>query len=433
MAEISITDNEVGRHIPYRNPLQLLLSRDPWLALLFMFVSFPIGLFWFVVLVTLLSTGVSMAITFVGIPILVGTLFLWMYGAKFERLRVRSMLGVRISDPYAPVPRDATFWQKLKARLQDRYIWQDLVYLFLLFPIGIAEFVVATVVVSIVVSGLTAPIWAAFGGWEVDTGWAAVDSSLTGAVVGFGVGLLMLVAMPYIFTGIGQGHAWLARQLLGRDREAELESRVDELTVSRSRALDSAVVDLRRIERDLHDGAQQRLVKLSMDLGLAREMMESDPEGARNLIDEAHEESKRAMQEIRDLARGIHPAVLTDRGLRPAVSALAARSTVPVELNVTLDDRIPDRVESAAYFIVAEALTNIARHSNATSATVTIRRFGDLLLVDIEDDGVGGASTNRGSGLAGIRDRAAALEGRVVVESPPGRGTLVHVELPCES
>ncbi|MEZ4572516.1 MAG: sensor histidine kinase [Thermomicrobiales bacterium] len=398
-----------------------------------MFTSFVIGLFWFVVLVTLLSTGVSMAVTLVGIPILIGSLFAWMYGAKFERRRVHGLLGVTIRDPYKPVPVDGSFWEKLKVRLQDRYIWQDLLYLFLLFPIGLAEFIIGITIVSMAAASVTAPIWALFGGWEVDSGWSLFDSALTGAGMMFVVGCLVLFAMPYIFIGIGRGHAWLARHLLGSDREAELEARVDELTVSRSRALDSAVVDLRRIERDLHDGAQQRLVKLSMDLGLAREMMESDPEEAKSLIDVAHEESKRAMQEIRDLARGIHPAVLTDRGLRPAVSALAARSPVPVDLNISLDDRVPARVESAAYFIIAEALTNVARHSQASAATVTIRRFGDLLLVDIEDDGVGGADMNRNGGLAGMRDRAVALEGRVVVESPPGRGTLVHVELPCGS
>ncbi len=129
--------------------------------------------------------------------------------------------------------------------------------------------------------------------------------------------------------------------------------------------------------------------------------------------------------------RGIHPAILTDRGLRPAITALAARSAVPVEVNVTVDERLSSPVESAVYFIVAEALTNVARHSQATSATVSIRRFGDLLFIDIEDDGVGGADIGRGSGLTGLQDRVAALEGRVIVESPPGKGTLVRVEIPC--
>ena len=328
------------------------------------------------------------------------------------------------------MPQEGNLWDKLKARLVDRFIWQDLLYLFLLFPIGIAQFVVGVTVIATVGASLTAPIWLAFGG-DVEIN-ETFDAWIMAPLIFIG-GLLLLVAAPYIFAGIGRGHAWLAQILLGKNREAELEARVDELTVSRSRALDSAVVDLRRIERDLHDGAQQRLVKLSMDLGLAKEMLETDPETARELIDEAHEESKRAMQEIRDLARGIHPAILTDRGLQPAITALAARSAIPVEVNVAVEGRLSSPLESAAYFIVAEALTNIARHSQATRATISIRRFGDLLFIDVEDDGVGDAQIGRGSGLTGLEDRVSALEGRVIVESPPGKGTLVHVELPCGS
>ena len=424
-----MTDNEVGRQHSLWNPLRVFFSAEPWLAVLFMFTSFVLGVFWLVALTAVIATGFGTVPTLLGIVILILAPFGWMYGAKFERLRVRSLLGVEISDPYSRVPHDASRTDKIKARMLDRYTWQDLLYLFLLFPIGLAQFVIAVVMLSVGPAFAGAPLWYALGA-EVDVDGSDLNNWLIVFLLS-AVGFLVMGAMPYVFIGIGRTHAWLARKLLGKDREAELEARVGELTVSRSRALGSAVVDLRRIERDLHDGAQQRLVKLSMDLGMAREMMETDPEEAKALIEEAHEESKRAMQEIRDLARGIHPAVLTDRGLRPALSALAARSTVPVELNITLDERIPEHVETAAYFIVAEALTNIARHSQATSATVTIRRFGDLLFLDIEDDGAGGAQINRGSGLAGIRDRAAALEGRVVIESPPGRGTLVHVELPC--
>lgn len=429
MAEASITDNEVGRQFPYKNPFRAFISGEPWLALIFMITSFVLGVFWLVALVAVIATGLSTVPTLLGIVILVLAPFGWIYGAKFERARVRSLLDVNIADPYVQIPKGASRTDTVKARVSDRYTWQDLLYLFLLFPIGVAEFVIATVLLATGPFFLSAPIWYALGG-EVDVNGSEVNTWLLVALLSV-IGLLVMGAMPYAFVGVGRAHGWLARRLLGKDREAELEARVGELTVSRSLALDSAVVDLRRIERDLHDGAQQRLVKLSMDLGLAREMMESNPEEAKVLIEEAHEESKRAMQEIRDLARGIHPAVLTDRGLRPAVSALAARSPVPVELNITLDERIPERVETAAYFIIAEALTNIARHSQATAATVTIRRFGDLLFIDIEDDGVGGAHSNRGSGLAGIRDRATALEGRAVIESPPERGTLVHVELPC--
>ncbi len=429
MAEVSATDNGVGRQFPYKNPFRAFISAEPWLAVIFMVTSFILGVFWFTLLVTVLATGLGTAPTILGVIILVLAPFGWMYGAKFERARVRSLLDVSIADPYVRIPKGSSRTDAVKARMLDRYTWQDLLYLFLLFPIGLAEFIIAVVLLTVGPAFAAAPLWYALGG-DVDFDGSDVDTWLLVALLS-AIGILVTGAMPYVFVGVGRTHAWLARKLLGSDREAELEARVDELTVSRSRALDSAVVDLRRIERDLHDGAQQRLVKLSMDLGLAREMMESNPDEAKALIDEAHEESKRAMQEIRDLARGIHPAVLTDRGLRPAVSALAARSPVPVELNITLDDRIPERVESAAYFIIAEALTNVARHSKATAATVTIRRFGDLLFIDIEDDGDGGAQANRGSGLAGIRDRAAALEGRVVIESPPGKGTLVHVELPC--
>jgi signal transduction histidine kinase len=429
MAEITMTDAEVGRQPSFWNPLRTFLSIEPWLALIFMFTSFALGVFWFVVLVAVLATGLSTAPTVIGIAILIAAPFGWMYGAKFERLRVRALLGTDISDPYARVPRDAKWLEKIKARMLDRYTWQDLLYLFLLFPIGVAQFVIAVVILAVAPTFAAAPIWYALGG-EVDVAGTGLNRWLVVSLLCV-VGLLLVAAAPYIFIGIGRSHAWLARKLLGRDREAELEARVDELTVSRTHALDSAVVDLRRIERDLHDGAQQRLVKLSMDLGLAKELMETDPDGAKALIGEAHEESKRAMQEIRDLARGIHPAILTDRGLRPAITALAARSAVPVEVNVTVDERLSSPVESAVYFIVAEALTNVARHSQATSATVSIRRFGDLLFIDIEDDGVGGADIGRGSGLTGLQDRVSALEGRVIVESPPGKGTLVRVEIPC--
>ena len=158
--------------------------------------------------------------------------------------------------------------------------------------------------------------------------------------------------------------------------------------------------------------------------------MASDPVAAQALITEAHEESKRAMREIRDLARGIHPAILTDRGLDPAISALAGNSPVPVTVDVQLDGRLPENVESTAYFIVAEALTNVARHSQATAAHVSARRYGDQLLLDITDNGVGGADLAQGTGLAGLADRASALDGTLSVNSPAGGPTRVHVELP---
>jgi signal transduction histidine kinase len=432
MSVQTLRERDGSRRSPLRNPFKLLISSEPWLALLFMLSSFALGVFWFVVLTTLISTGGGLLITLIGFPILVGTFYLWVYGARFERHRVRALLGVRIDDPYRPLP-DEPWFGRLKARLGDRYVWFDLLYLFILFPVGIVEFVIATVALSLPLAFLTLPGWywiadgaVFFDGYQVDTLPIALAFSV--------IGIPFLLALPYVLVGVGRGHAWLARNLLGTNRERELSARVDQLTVSRSRALDYSVGDLRRIERDLHDGAQQRLVKLSMDLGMAKEKIATDPEAAQVLINEAHEEAKRAMVEIRNLARGIHPAVLTDRGLDAAVSALAGRSPVPVTVHSNLDGtgRLPEVVESSAYFIIAEALTNIARHSSATESSVRIRKRDDMLAIDIDDNGSGGADMSRGTGLEGMLDRATAIDGTLTIESPPGGPTHIHVELPCE-
>ena len=214
---------------------------------------------------------------------------------------------------------------------------------------------------------------------------------------------------------------------------SDVFARVQTLTDSRAAAVDLAAEDRRRIERDLHDGVQQRLVSLAMDLGRAKEKLDTDPEGAKELVGEAHEEAKRAITEVRDLARGIHPAVLTDRGLDAALSALAARSPVPVDVRVDVAERPPASVEAAAYFVVSEALANVAKHANATRANVTVRRSGDRLTVQVEDDGVGGASLVEGSGLAGLRDRVGALDGELHLLSPEGGPTVLMVEIPCGS
>jgi signal transduction histidine kinase len=406
-----------------------MATGEPWLALLFMITSFVVGLFWLVVLVTLLATGGGLAITLIGLPILVGTMYAWIGGAKAERWRVGVMLREKIRDPYKPVPAGSSFWQHIWIRIKDGHTWLDLLYLFLLFPIGIAEFVIATVVVSFPLSFVTMPFWywigddPSFGpGWDV--------SSLPAALAVALVGIPLLLLMPYILVGIGRGHAHLAKALLGTDREQELTQQVSHLTASRTQAVDVSLSERRRIERDLHDGAQQQLVKLAMDLGMAREKIETDPEAAQALIVEAHEESKRALVEIRNLVRGIHPAVLTDRGLDAAVSALAGRSTIPVSVEVRLEERPSEAIESAAYFVVAEALTNIARHSQATEALVRIYRLGNRLLVEIIDNGVGGAQIGKGTGLAGLADRVGALDGRLTVDSPDRGPTTVRAELP---
>jgi signal transduction histidine kinase len=211
--------------------------------------------------------------------------------------------------------------------------------------------------------------------------------------------------------------------------DAELQARLDELRDSRARIVEAGYSARRKLERDLHDGAQQRLVGLALDLRLAREKVGDDPEAAAAMLDEASAELAKATDELRELARGIHPAILSDRGLGAAVESLAQRAPLPVEIDASIQGRLPEPVEAAAYFVVSEALTNVVRHSGADRAEVGIRRDDGRLLVEVRDDGEGGADP-RGSGLRGLADRVAALDGRLQVEGPAGGGTLVRAEIP---
>jgi signal transduction histidine kinase len=214
--------------------------------------------------------------------------------------------------------------------------------------------------------------------------------------------------------------------------EAELRARLGELQTSRSRLVEVSMFERRRLERDLHDGAQQRLVALSLQLGLAkRRLSEGDDGAAETMLDAARDELARALEELRELARGIHPAVLTDRGLRAALEALADRAPLPVTLDEMPPERLPAPVEAAAYFVVAEALTNVAKYAGASKAAVSIARADGYAVVEVSDDGVGGADPASGSGLRGLSDRLAALDGRLEVHSPPGAGTTVRAKVPC--
>jgi len=213
--------------------------------------------------------------------------------------------------------------------------------------------------------------------------------------------------------------------------DAELRAKVAELQASRSRIVQAGYEQRRRLERDLHDGAQQRLMALGIDLRMVRERIEHDPQGAAELLDESLHELNEATAELRELARGIHPAVLTNRGLHAALKGLASRSPVPVELLQTPADRLPPSVESAVYFVVAEALTNAARYSRAQTVTVGVVRDNGHVDVEVRDDGVGGADADQGSGLRGLQDRVAALDGRLELTSPQGLGTILRATIPC--
>jgi signal transduction histidine kinase len=407
-----------------------------WTATVYLLASMFVGLAWFTILSVGLTLGAGLLIVWVGVLVLALTLLAWRGGAWLERRWVRATLGVHIPEPYRPLPA-GSLWQRARVLAGDPATWKDLTYLILLLPLGMVWFVVTTTLWAFGLGGLTAPLWywmPSSGGVALfangDRSWFVLDT-LPEALLACVVGAALCVAAAWAVRAMAAAHGALALALLGPS-DSQLRARVEALQASRDRAVDSAEAERRRIERDLHDGAQQRLVALAMDLGMARAKLETDPAAATALVGQAHEEAKRALAELRDLARGIHPAVLEDRGLDAAISALAARSPVPVEVDVTTG-RLPGPVESAAYFVVAEALTNAAKHARAAEIGVRIARHRDLLIVEVIDDGAGGADPARGTGLRGLADRVGAVDGHLTIISPAGGPTVIRAELPCGS
>ena len=245
--------------------------------------------------------------------------------------------------------------------------------------------------------------------------------------------IAMLLAAPWVARGVAYLDVRAGRALLGPGRAEELALRVESLTRSRAEIVAATDAERRRIERDLHDGAQQRLVSLAMHLGMARATLTDASEPARRAIAEAHDEAVQALAELRQFVRGLHPAVLNDRGLDAALSGIVARAPLPVRLRVDVTPRCSPSIEALAYFVVSESLTNVARHARARRAEVTVERRGDRLRIVVSDDGAGGASEGGGSGLRGLAQRAAAVDGTMTIDSPPGGPTRITVELPCES
>jgi signal transduction histidine kinase len=245
------------------------------------------------------------------------------------------------------------------------------------------------------------------------------------------IGLVALPIAAALVRGTAAASGSLSQLVLGPSRR-QLEERVEVLAQTRAGAVDAAAAELQRIERDLHDGAQARLVALAMDLGMAEDRFDRDPEGARELVEKARAEAKLAMGELRDLARGIRPALLAERGLGEAIGALAARTPLPTQVDVDLDGRLPAPVELAAYFTVAEALTNAVKHAQAHSAKVHVWREDGRVRIEVRDDGHGGADP-AGHGLDGLHKRLAALDGTLAIASPRGGPTVLYAEVPCAS
>lgn len=418
----------------------------------FLLTSLPLGLFWFVVLAAPVLLGAFLSAAWVVVGAILALVrrsgkqrrqtllhglalistpltFLSARGAQGERRRIARSLGYAVPSPYRRLPPGP---KPARVRAEDPAVWRDLAYLLLLLPTGVAEFTGVVAGFVFLLGTITLPAWL-FVAFPVGVQlWQEVriDGFFEAVAVAVVALPISAFAAYLLITGLSQAHLALGRALLGPSRRAWLAERVEELTESRSRVLAAALAERRRIERDLHDGAQQRLVALALDLGRARQKITTDPEVARALVEEAHEQAKRTLADIRDLVRGIHPAVLSDRGLDAAISALADRCPVPVVVDVELDERPPEVVETTAYFVVAEALANVSKHSGASVARVAVWRAPKgMLVVEVVDDGKGGADPEAGTGLAGLVDRLAALDGRLFIESPAGGHTRVRAEL----
>ncbi|OIJ96526.1 histidine kinase [Streptomyces sp. MUSC 14] len=359
-----------------------------WKEIAHLLLNLPVAVFSFVYALAALSVGGSLSITVIGLPLLALSLLGSRQLGKLERARARQLLGVRVQEPTPlPLARGGSLTQRLWLALKDPVGWRTMLYDLVRLPWGVLTF--------------CATLTSLIALWPV---------------------------LPYLARSLANVDRALVRGLLSPSDE--LERRIAELESDRGIVVDTAAADLRRIERDLHDGAQARLVNLAMGLGLAKEKLLEDPDSAAAMVAEAHGEVKLALQELRDLARGIHPAVLTDRGLDAALSSVATRCTVPVTVTVDLATRPAPAIEGIAYFTVSELLQNISKHSRARGASVDVWRAEERLLIQVRDDGRGGARLDGGTGMRGLSERLGAVDGLFVLDSPAGGPTVVTAELP---
>lgn len=345
-----------------------------------------------IVLLVLWIVGGVLVLVWVGLPILAGCLLATRWIANLHRTMAARTLDEEVPVPYRPLPASG-FFARARVVLADPMTWRDLSWLF--------------------VAAVVGPVFS-----------LVVIILLLGVVTGF---IWWFVTPPLM-----QARAHLDRFFLAYSRTERLEQRVQVLTESRAELVDHSAAELRRLERDLHDGAQARLVALSMNLGMAEAAFEEDPEKARRLVADARSTTAAAIGDLRSVVRGIHPPVLADRGLAGAVQAIGLDMAIPVAVACRLDGRPPAPVESAVYFGVAECLANIGKHAEARNAWITVSHQGGVLTAVVGDDGRGGASPDAGTGMLGVMRRLAAFDGTMTVSSPPGGPTLVTLEVPCD-
>ncbi|MFH9067981.1 sensor histidine kinase [Streptomyces alboflavus] len=415
-----------------------LWGTAPWRAAAYVVGGALTGVPVLVTLTASLAVGTVLSVTLVGLPLLAALAFAGLPVAALERRRLRLVDPAPAPTPHrAPDTPGLTAWLRLRAR--EQATWRELAYAVLMaFVLWPLDLVVAacTLALPLLLAGAPAHLALAGGpaGGGVRPAKLWLVESYPAACGTAALGLVLLVALLHPLGAYAAARAALARLLLA-PREAETHALLAEVTRSRARLVTAFEAERRRVERDLHDGAQQRLVALSMSLGLARLDAEPDSPLAAALAT-AHGEADAVLAELRELIRGIHPQVLADYGLPAAIEDAADRSPVPVDVDTGTDTgtplpRLPEPVESAAYFAVREALTNVARHSGATRAAVHARHARGALSLTVRDDGTGGADPARGSGLTGLADRLAVLDGTLTVTSPPGGPTVLTLEIPC--
>jgi signal transduction histidine kinase len=415
-----------GRAVPVGTPRAGTL-----LAAVYLLTGLPLTLTTTLVLIVGFCLGLAtLPLALLGIPVIALTLAVADLTCRGERVRTAALLRVDMPGPTV-VPWTRGPWRARTRALLGPQRWWEAAAVVLLLPGHLVGFAVVTTVWSVSLTLLAIPFYVAAGG-IVAMGDGPLEGAPALAACAL-AGVSLLLVAPVVTRATAARLAAVSRRLLGPDERRELVARVGELEYSRAAVVDSAEGERRRIERDLHDGAQQRLVAVTIDLARARSRFAADdPSAARPLVEQAHAHAMTALSELRELVRGVHPPVLSSRGLDAALSGLASLSPVPTTVDVQLAERPPMVVESVAYFVAAEALANVAKHARARTVAVTARRSGPLLVLTVRDDGVGGAD-RRGAGLTGLAGRVASVDGSLTVDSPPGGPTILTAELPCAS
>ncbi|MDH2415533.1 sensor histidine kinase [Nocardioides sp. CER19] len=395
-----------------------------------LFVAVP----FFVLVVTGLALSAGLAVLLIGVPVLTATVYVARANAFFERLRLQGMMRWAAPTPtYVRAPEGAGFWRRSVAPLRDPQSWLDVLWSVVSLVTGTVAFSVAVAWWAGALGGLTYWFWQRWIPESPDEhGLAYVlgfgDTRTAESWVNLAGGAVLLVTLPLAVRAVALLHGRLAGALLCS--RAELQHEVARAETSRLAAQEAEASSLRRLERDIHDGPQQRLVRLTMDLGRARHRLSDDPDGAAVILDGALTQVQETVSELRALSRGVAPPLLVDRGLGAAVEELLSLSPVPVSARLDVPEALPPLAETTAYFVVAEAMTNIAKHSGASRATVTISGEGGRLRVVVSDDGTGGAHLSKGLGLAGLRQRLTAVGGAFDIDSPEGGPTIVAASIP---